>query len=162
MYPGSAWPTAARIPTGSTALPAAGTTYPTRRRSPGRSSRTTTTPGPPGLSGQHRLDLTSSIRNPRSLTARRPGPGTPAHPRPATAPDPRSDTSAHPTRTDTPQTAPRSTQAVQISPRQIVPSHIQFPGTPTGTTSNRSSNTYVRTFQIGPPISGVSPPTAAC
>ena len=69
MYPGSTRPHASRSTAGSSPAPAAGTTYPASRLSPGWSSRTITADWPtPSWAASTASTSPSSTRNPRIFT----------------------------------------------------------------------------------------------
>ena len=75
MYSGSTRPHASRSPAGSSIAPAAGTTYPASRLSPGWSSRTAAAAWPtPSWAARTASTSPSSIRNPRILTWSSPRP----------------------------------------------------------------------------------------
>ena len=157
MYSGSrSATTRAARPHSKPPCRSAGTTYATRRLSPGRSSRATTAAcADPRVRGQHGLHLTRLDPEPTDLhlLVRTPQDTPTARPR-SSAPHPPCGTSAHPP----PERARdeplrRQTRTPQIAPRQTcTPARYSSPPTPTGTGERELSSTYTWVFAIGPPI----------
>ena len=157
MYPGSTRPAAARSTAGSSTAPAAGTTYPASRRSPGRSSRTATaaaaTPGWPASTAS---TSPSSIRNPRIFT------WSSARPRYSSWPSAvhRARSPVRYIRSPGPPNG-HATNRSPVSPGRPrypraspAPATYSSPATPGGTRPSPASSTNTRVFQIGRPITG--------
>src|SRR5580658_10528539 len=145
----------------STSAPVAGTTYPTSRRSPGRSSRTITAACRTDASAARTASISpSSIRNPRTFT------WSSARPRysswPAAFHRARSPVryirsppapNGHPTNRS--PVSPGRPAYPRASP---APATYSSPATPAGTGPSHWSRTYTRALATGDPIGGASPP----
>ncbi len=164
MYSGSCPPVSAAGSTPSTAsraTPARGTTYPTSRRSPGRSSRTTAAAcAMSGWARRAASTSTSSIRKPRTFTwvSTRPANSS----RPSGAQRARSPVrymrspgaaycAAYGSATKRCAVRPARCAYPRASP---VPATYSSPTTPGGTRPRPASSTYVRVPSMGRPIGG--------